>query len=224
MLFHLNHPIRFVRLAGVVTATDDFPPRFALLTLDDGSGATIELKIERAAAPPPQDPTAPNGADASTGKAAAAATPTETVVPGLTVTSYPSFALRLSSARVDVGTVLAAKGTLSSFRGVRQLELRRARVLATTREEVAEWREMGEFRREVLGRPWALSREERERVKREVGRERREREAEGRRRAEREGRERDRAERRAERRRQREERHEKRAERKARELNQGALI
>ena len=45
--FYLNHPIRFVRIVGVVVAIDDINLKYSALTLDDGSGATVELKIVR---------------------------------------------------------------------------------------------------------------------------------------------------------------------------------
>ncbi|KAK5013713.1 hypothetical protein LTR60_003721, partial [Cryomyces antarcticus] len=47
VFFQLNHPIRYVRLVAAIVAIDDLGPRYTLLTMDDGSGATIEVKITR---------------------------------------------------------------------------------------------------------------------------------------------------------------------------------
>lgn len=53
LYFHLNHPIRFVRLVGTVTEIDALGtrlggvPLFIFLTVDDGSGATVTVKIKR---------------------------------------------------------------------------------------------------------------------------------------------------------------------------------
>ncbi|CAK7565506.1 MAG: endo-1,3-beta glucanase [Sporothrix epigloea] len=42
--FHLNHPIKWVRIAGVVVACADYSGR-RIYTVDDGSGATIECSV-----------------------------------------------------------------------------------------------------------------------------------------------------------------------------------
>jgi hypothetical protein len=41
-LFYLNHPVQFVCVAGVVVAFDDYK-RLSVFTVDDSSGATINL-------------------------------------------------------------------------------------------------------------------------------------------------------------------------------------
>ena len=43
LFFYLNHPVQFVYLVGVVVATEDFFERRWVFTIDDGSGATIEV-------------------------------------------------------------------------------------------------------------------------------------------------------------------------------------
>lgn len=48
----MNHPIRFIYLCGVVASVSFFD-RFILVTLDDSSGASIEVKIDRIPAPTP---------------------------------------------------------------------------------------------------------------------------------------------------------------------------
>ncbi|KAI9654448.1 MAG: hypothetical protein M1831_005414 [Alyxoria varia] len=54
VFFHLNHPLRYVYLCGPVVAIDFITSRYVLFTLDDSSGANVEIKIERI---PPLRPT-----------------------------------------------------------------------------------------------------------------------------------------------------------------------
>ncbi|CAK7264861.1 endo-1,3-beta glucanase [Sporothrix epigloea] len=44
VFFHLNHPIKWVRIAGVVIACSDYNGRH-VYTVDDGSGAIIECSV-----------------------------------------------------------------------------------------------------------------------------------------------------------------------------------
>ncbi|CAK7272455.1 endo-1,3-beta glucanase [Sporothrix epigloea] len=44
VFFHLNHPIKWVRIAGVVVACAEYYGR-RVYTVDDGSGATIECSV-----------------------------------------------------------------------------------------------------------------------------------------------------------------------------------
>ncbi|CAK7242237.1 MAG: endo-1,3-beta glucanase [Sporothrix thermara] len=48
VFFHLNHPIKWVRIAGVVVACAEYYGR-RVYTVDDGSGATLECSV-----PPPK--------------------------------------------------------------------------------------------------------------------------------------------------------------------------
>ncbi|KAL1635440.1 hypothetical protein SLS58_010249 [Diplodia intermedia] len=141
--FHLNHPIRFVRLVGTVVAVEDLGPRFALLTLDDGSGATLELKITRLAATAATAAatagTSGNNAieNNSNSKPGSTTTTTprspsssNTTVPNLTVhTAIGLFSVVADGAPVDVGTTLKAKCTLGTFRNTVQGVLQRCWVL-----------------------------------------------------------------------------------------------
>ncbi len=43
LLFYLNHPIQFVQVVGVVVAFDEYFEKFWLFTIDDSSGATIDV-------------------------------------------------------------------------------------------------------------------------------------------------------------------------------------
>lgn len=135
-------------------------PRATLLTLDDSSGAAIDIKIAR-----PAPASAPRGACAS-----------PTAVANLSIASRAGvFDVLVDDTPLDVGTVVKAKCTLSAFRGARQLELQRISVVRGTADEVRAWAELAAFRRAVLRRPWVLSAEEVARLKAEVRREERRR-------------------------------------------------
>ncbi|KAH9864274.1 hypothetical protein J1614_010208 [Plenodomus biglobosus] len=148
--FHLNHPIRFVRLVGVIVAIDDINIRYTVLTLDDGSGANIELKIVRI--PPPE----PNPADTSS--------PT-TIENVHVVSRLGVFDVLVDQQSLDIGTVIKAKGTVSEFRGVKQLDLKRISIVTTTNEEVRAWAEAAAFKQSVLSRPWHISATEGKKIK-----------------------------------------------------------
>lgn len=47
LLFYLNHPIQFVQVIGVVVALDEYFEKFWLFTVDDGSGATIDVTCQK---------------------------------------------------------------------------------------------------------------------------------------------------------------------------------
>ncbi|KAI9825389.1 MAG: hypothetical protein M1832_001119 [Thelocarpon impressellum] len=136
--FHLNHPIRYVRLVGVLVALEDYPRR-TLLTLDDCSGATIEIVWPKR--PPPSTPLR-------------APPPAGTPAP-----APPPWIPDPPLDGIDLGSVIKAKGTLSNFRGARQLLLKRAAVIGDTNEEVRAWRELSTFRAEVLAAPWVVDEE-----------------------------------------------------------------
>lgn len=141
LYFLLNHPIRFVRLVGVVVAIDDINAKYTTLTIDDGSGATVELKIIRI---PSADQ---NPVDTSS----------NTTIDNVNIVSpFGVFEVIVDNQRLDIGTVVKAKGTLSEFRGIKQVELKRVWVVTSTNEEAQAWAETARFKQEVLSHPWHL--------------------------------------------------------------------
>ncbi|MCJ1284459.1 hypothetical protein MMC26_003791 [Xylographa opegraphella] len=180
--FYLNHPIKWVRLVGVIVAFDASDYRITFC-LDDSSGKIVEVTCPR---------------DRSTG----AGVPTN-IVHGATVpktpTQPPPFKGRTLSgisidlAGFDVGSVVKVKGGIGSFRGERQLELER--IIPTTTAEAAAWREAQHFHSAVLSVPWFLSPDEQRLLKEEADGTARRAEEKARRKAERETRRRKRAER-----------------------------
>lgn len=145
--FHLNHPIHFVRLVGLLSYVEIKAGRYLLLTLDDGSGACIEVKTtlrERKAGDH-------------------AEYPSNTLVDNVDVHVELGLpALRINNEPVEIGTVIKAKGTIDTFRNTRQLKLERIWVVKDTNEEVKAWAETAKWKRDVLSRPWNLTQAERD--------------------------------------------------------------
>jgi hypothetical protein len=140
--FYLNHPIRFVRVVGVVVAIDDITSKYTALTLDDGSGATIELKIVRVIS-------SEQGWNVSS--------PDTTISNVNVISQLGVFEVMVNHRRLDIGTVLKAKGTISEFRGIKQLELKRVQVVSTTDEEAQAWTETAALKTDVLSVPWRIT-------------------------------------------------------------------
>ena len=134
--FHLNHPIRFVRVVGVVVAIDD------INLMLSGAGATVELKIVR------------NSPEAQGAKFP---TSTTTISNVNVISQFGVFEITVDHRSLDIGTVLKAKGTISEFRGVKQLELKRVQIVASTDEESQAWAETAAFKSTVLSIPWRIT-------------------------------------------------------------------
>lgn len=85
-----------------------------------------------------------------------------TDVPNLIIqTPRPGISNLFSSAvPLCIGTVVKAKGTLCTFRGDRQVVLRRLSVIPDTGEEAKAWAELAKFRSEILLQPWLLTSKE----------------------------------------------------------------
>lgn len=129
--FHLNHPIKWVRIAGVVVAVESPVPGKRIYTVDDSSGMNIEcvrnvpVEAELAAA------TAASAEMAGTPKADAL-------------------------VDIDIGHVVDLKGSLRVFRNGMQIQIEHMVILHTTEQEVKFWTKLHNFRREVLSKPWHL--------------------------------------------------------------------
>ena len=146
-----------MRLVGVVVAIDDINVKYTTLTLDDGSGANIEVKIVRLT------PGVYNQVES----------PSNTMIDNVNVASQPGvFEVTVDHQQVEIGTVIKAKATLSEFRGAKQLELKRIWIVSTTNEEVQAWAETAAFKQTTLSRPWHLSSAEHKRITGEIKSER----------------------------------------------------
>lgn len=143
--FYLNYPVQFVCTVGAVVAIDDINLEYTILTIDDGSGATLELKIERRV-PKEIDPVD---------------TSSNTKTPGLDIISRPGiFEVVVENHILNIGSVVKAKGIITEFRNAKQLNLKRIQVVMTTTEEAQAWAETAEYKLKYLSKPWHLTEEE----------------------------------------------------------------
>lgn len=74
---------------------------------------------------------------------------------------------------LDIGSVVKAKGTISEFRGIKQLDLKRIWVVSTTNEEAQAWAETAAYKQKVLSIPWHISSREHKRITDEIKAEKR---------------------------------------------------
>ncbi|KAK2074664.1 hypothetical protein P8C59_008852 [Phyllachora maydis] len=144
--FHLNHPVKWVRIAGVVVGVDEYPGRH-IYTVDDGSGATIECVVRVAPRPQAEQLGGMDAAQAAerlrqAGEAAKAAADKVSI-----------------DATIDVGHVLQVQGLVKVFRDVKQVEATKVVHLLSTEQEVEFWTRLHRFRGDIIGRPWTLDRE-----------------------------------------------------------------
>lgn len=155
LYFYLNHPIKWIRLVGIVVTFDIQPTRFIMI-LDDSSGSTIEVTCGRKIPPPKYNNTDIRAVeDYLYGSKTAAMEPSEPDTRGVTATGYD-----IDLRGVDIGSVLKVKGGIGDFRGQRQLLLERISAVQTTTEEAAAWAENTAFKRDILGCPWIVSQED----------------------------------------------------------------
>jgi hypothetical protein len=116
-----NHPIRWVRVVGVVVAIDEWETRTQFV-VDDGSGEVIDVLTWNT----------PRFGDEENKEA------------------------RPRMEGVGVGAVVKVKGSVTEWRGRKQIALRKVETLRDTSEEIKCWREMEVWKREVLMVPWTV--------------------------------------------------------------------
>ncbi|KAA8911031.1 hypothetical protein FN846DRAFT_888059 [Sphaerosporella brunnea] len=117
-----NHPIRWVRIVGIVVAVDEWESR-TQLTIDDGSGEVMDVITWKT----------PRFRDAESGN-----------------TSLPNL------SGVQVGALVKVKGCITEFKGRRQMVLKKCEVLRSTEDEIRAWREMTDWKRNVLMKLWVV--------------------------------------------------------------------
>ncbi|KAK0385421.1 hypothetical protein NLU13_7897 [Sarocladium strictum] len=148
--FYNNLPIKWVRIVGLVVAIDDFAGR-RVFTIDDSSGACIEV-LETLTASPRPEKNAQAGTAGNTGDAA-------TVPHTAKVSAYPD---------IDVGHVVEIKGGLSEFRDEKQITVEKLLLVRSTMEEVILWEKRTKFRKEILEKPWVLDSRELRKAQKEA--------------------------------------------------------
>lgn len=154
--FRLNHPIQYVYLCGVVVQVELAPgagaTKFALITLDDGSGKVIEVKIPRRQTQLDDD----------------AVFPSNTLINNVNVWVDMAVAsVHVDGKALSVGSVVRVKGIITVFRE-RQIELKRIFRVKDTNEEAAFWTSLAKWRREVLSKPWVLTHEQKTKIDDEI--------------------------------------------------------
>jgi hypothetical protein len=84
------------------------------------------------------------------------------------VSQFGIFDVMVDDQKLDIGTVVKAKGTVSEFRGNKQLDLKRIWVVPTTDEEAQAWAETAAFKQKVLSQPWHLTSTEHKQIKKQI--------------------------------------------------------
>lgn len=150
IFFHLNHPIQFVRLIGLVVDIDvTRAGGHILLTLDDSSGVCIEVKTSFRQIKPDDQ----------------AVYPSNTLIDNLDVhVTLGAFKISIDKQPIDIGTVIKAKGTIDTFRKTRQLKLERIWIVKDTNAEAKAWAETAAWKRDVLSKPWVLTDQQRREI------------------------------------------------------------
>jgi len=154
--FTLNHPIQYIYLCGLVVQIDLAPgagaSKYALITLDDGSGRVIEVKIARRQTQLDED----------------AVYPSNTLINNVNVWVNMALAsVYVDGEALSIGSIIKVKGTITVFRE-RQIELKRIFRVRDTNEEAAFWTSLAKWRREVLSKPWVLAQEQKAKVDAEI--------------------------------------------------------
>lgn len=147
--FHLNHPIKFVRLVGLVVDIEVKAGKYIVISLDDGSGSCLEVKTSFRQVK--EDDRAKY--------------PSNTIVDNFDVhvrLGLPT--LHIDKQAVEIGDVIKVKGTIDTFRNTRQLKLERISTVKDTSAEVRAWTETANWKRDVLSKPWVLTKEKRDEI------------------------------------------------------------
>jgi hypothetical protein len=135
LLFYLNHPVQYVQVVGVVVAREEYFDKFWLFTVDDSTGATLDVTC-----PKPEKDKVSTGAQGA-----------QEDDPALNAD------LQQNLSCLQIGTVVQAKGTLTTFRQTRQLSLLRLFIVHSTAKELALISDRTRFYTSTLCKPWHLS-------------------------------------------------------------------
>lgn len=146
-----------MRIAGVVVAIDDYYGR-RVYTIDDGTGQCIECTVLA-----PREDTKSNINHRQNGEGKAVEPRTTSARNNIkahdaeTQTGTGATAITPGIPNdIEVGIVLDVKGSVSIFRGQKQIKMQKATPMRSTNEEVFFWDKIRDFRRDVLDQPWSL--------------------------------------------------------------------
>ncbi|CAJ2504848.1 Uu.00g122420.m01.CDS01 [Anthostomella pinea] len=147
VFFHLNHPIRWVRVTGVVVAIDEYYGR-RIYTIDDSTGECIECAL---AIPKPPSTKLQNEKAGRSEPDALAATKGN-----ISDTASDTHPVPEPTLDVDIGMVLEVRGSVKLFRDQKQIAIQTLQHIRSTEQEVQFWNKIRDFQRDVLSRPWVL--------------------------------------------------------------------
>lgn len=137
---------------GLIVAIDDFASR-RVFTIDDSSGACIEVLETLVDPPKPQEKSAGSVAGRTANVAPQPLAPK--------VSAYPD---------IDVGQIVDVKGGLSEFRDEKQITIEKLALVRSTMEEVILWEKRTKFRQDVLQTPWEISTKDLRKARKEAER------------------------------------------------------
>ena len=164
---HGNHPVKWVRITGVIVAVDEFSAR-RVFTIDDSSGMCIECTCP---APPPPSLAIPCHLDQGGSiKTITSTTQNRKPTPAQQAPTPSVEAPLVPWDQMDVGVIVKIKGKPSTFRDAKQVDIIKVEVMRSTEQEVRCWNEVFSFRREVLKVPWVVSREAEDKFRRRAER------------------------------------------------------
>ncbi|KAF4555936.1 Hypothetical protein D9617_2g059010 [Elsinoe fawcettii] len=151
VLFYHNHPVQYAYLVGIIVSIEAASSGPTMITLDDSSGACIDLVVKR-------DKSSDDPGHTKTEKLTISYT-TGPMGPILN-----PIKLSLDGQHLQPGLLVKAKGTFSSFRGIRQIDLKRLAIVKNTTEEIAAWQAEGKSRKDIFSKPWILTEADRKRI------------------------------------------------------------
>ncbi|KAJ5755564.1 hypothetical protein N7533_005107 [Penicillium manginii] len=182
LFFYKNHPITYISVVGVIVSRNEIPRR-TILTIDDSSGATLDIVILQADAK--EKLTTENTAPVRSYPSASSTAPFNLSRPATDLSAEDSPDLLAMNQIVHVsatdrtiidvsklvpGTTVKVKGTVNRFRGTMQVNLERFALVHDTNSEMRFIDERLRFLVEVLSLPWFLLDEEVEDLRREAER------------------------------------------------------
>ncbi|KAH8599752.1 hypothetical protein B0O99DRAFT_610447 [Bisporella sp. PMI_857] len=178
LLYSRNHPIKWVKMVGVIVAVDDIWQR-RVYTIDDSSGMCIECTCP---APTSESllavPQHRNQHVMPAPAPASAATQRKKESKKEPSTTKPIVPFQ----DLDVGVLVKVKGKAVIFRENKQVHIVHLEVLRSTEQEIKFWNEVLTFNQTILSQAWLVSREEEERCRRKALKPQRKESGEGRRR------------------------------------------
>ncbi|KAI2636633.1 hypothetical protein GGS21DRAFT_489388 [Xylaria nigripes] len=151
VFFYSNHPIRWVRVTGVVVAIDDYYGH-RVYTVDDSTGRCIECTL----AVPNAIANKKNYRERGHDKKAGQNMKIGTVAHGAGTGTAPVATMVTLPTDIDVGMTVDVKGSVKLFRGQRQIKIQKITQVVSTNQEVLFWNKIRDFRRDVLSQPWVL--------------------------------------------------------------------